>query len=328
LSWAVATLLAIVAVNVFTLAADVKAGSEAAALLFPLPANAFVVPFAAVVGFLLITHSYGRIERYLSLLPIVFVCYAASAILAHFDAGAFLHSVLVPHFDFSPPYVLGAIALLGTTLTSYVYVWESIEVAERGAQRSAAGAFERDAVFGMVAVGVIFLFIVVGSAATLGKHHLPIATPADAAAALTPLAGRWSGVLFGVGLLASAALAVPVLTATTAYVFAHTFGWKGSLDLDFADAKGFYGVLIGSLAIATLAAFAPVSPIAILYWASIAGGVATPLTLWFLIRIARDRGVMGDSRIGRGLAAAAWIATACVTAAACIFLYTQFTGSS
>jgi Mn2+/Fe2+ NRAMP family transporter len=323
LSWAIVTLVAIVGVNVFTLAADVKAGSEAVALLTPLPANAFVVPFAVAVGLLLVTHSYGRIERYLSLLPIVFVAYAAAAILAHFDLAAFARGVFVPHFELSPAYVLGAIALLGTTLTSYVYVWESVEVAERRPPRAAIGAFERDAVFGMLAVGVVFLFIVVATAATLGKHHVAIETASDAAAALAPLAGKWSGTLFGIGLLASAVLAVPVLAATTAYVVAHTFGWRGSLDRRVAEAKAFYGVLLSSLAIASLVAFLPFSPVGILFWASIAGGVATPITLWFLIRIARDPDVMGESRIGRRLAASAWIATSCVAIAALLFLGSQ-----
>ena len=323
LGWAILTLAAIVAVNVFTLAADVKAGSEAASLLTHAPAPLFVVPFAAVVGILLVTHSYGRIERYLSLLPLVFVGYAASAIFAHADFAAFLRSVFVPHFEFSPPYVFGAIALLGTTLTSYVYVWESVEVAERRPERSAIGRFERDAVLGMLAIGVVFLCIVVACAATLGKHHLPIETASDAAAALTPLAGRWAGTLFGVGLLASAVLAVPVLAATTAYVFAHTFGWRGSLDDKIADARRFYAVLLSSLAVAALVALLPVSPIGILYWASIAGGVATPLTLCFLVLAARDRKVMGISTIGRPLAASAWITTGFVTIAAALFLYAQ-----
>ena len=323
LGWGIVTLVAIVVVNVFTLAADVKAGSEASSLLTHAPADAFVVPFALVVGFLLVTHSYARIERFLSLLPLVFVGYAASAVIAHADMGLFLRSVFVPHFAFSPPYVLGAIALLGTTLTSYVYVWESVEVAERRPERSAIGRFEKDAVFGMLAVGVVFLCVVVACAATLGKHHLPIETASDAAAALTPLAGKWAGTLFGIGLLASAVLAVPVLAATTAYVFAHTFGWRGSLDDAMRDAKRFYAVIVSSLAIAALVALLPVPAIAILYWASIAGGVATPLTLCFLVVTARDRRVMGDNRIGRGLAASAWIATACVTVAAAAFLLIQ-----
>src|SRR5271166_4779454 len=131
LSWAILTLCAVAAVNVFTLAADVKAGSEALSLLTRLPAGYFILPFVVVVGWMLVSHSYSRVERYLSLLPIVFVGYVASAVVAHIDGAALLHSIFIPHYTLAPLYAFGAIALLGTTLTSYVYIWESVEVAER-----------------------------------------------------------------------------------------------------------------------------------------------------------------------------------------------------
>ena len=316
LKWSLATLTAIVGVSVLTLAADVKAGSEALALLTRVPADAFVVPFAAVTATLLITHSYARIERYLSLLPVIFICYAASAFFARADLVALLRSVAAPHLEFSAPYVLGAIAVLGTTLTSYVYIWESVEVAERHPRGAAVAGFQRDAVAGMLAVGVIFLMIVVACAATLGAHNLPIQTANDAAAALVPLAGPWAGTLFGIGLLGSAALAVPVLAATCAYVAAHTFGWSAGLDAPVGQAKRFYAVLLGALAVSSAAALLPVPPISLLFWASIAGGIATPLTLYFLIAVARDRGTMGERRIGNVPAALTWAATSIVVVAA------------
>ena len=320
LSWAIVTLCSIASVNIVTLAADAKAGSEAISLLTHLPAGYFIVPFIVVVGWLLVSHSYSRIERYLSLLPLVFVCYVASAILAHFDVMAFLHSVFVPQFAFSTAYTSGAIALLGTTMTSYVYFWESVEIAERRPEGASIRFFERDAVVSMLAVGVILVFIVVASAATLGKHHLPVETASDMAIALVPLAGPWASTLFGLGLLGSAILVVPILASATAYVAAHTFGWTGSLDCSFAEAKAFYGILLASLGVAGAAAFVPISSISMLYGASIAGGVATPLTLFFLVWIAGDRSVMGERRFGLPLVAAAWVVTGIVTAAGVIYL--------
>jgi Mn2+/Fe2+ NRAMP family transporter len=322
--WAIATLFAVVAVNVITLIADVKAGSEALSLLIRIPANAFIVPFALAVGCLLLGRSYGRIERFLALLPLLFVAYIFSAILARFDALSLLRNLLVPHFTFSAQYISAAVALLGTTLTSYVYVWESVAIAQRKPLKSSIGSFERDAVVGMLLIGIIFIFVVVASAATLGRHHLHIATANDIAAALTPLAGPWAGTLFGIGLLGSAILAVPILASTSAYVVSHTFGWNGSLDSTFGDAKAFYGVILCSLGIATVAAFAPISPIAFLYWASIAGGIATPLTLFFLVRIARDRRAMGNYRIGPVFAATGWLTASIVLVAAALFLFTEF----
>ncbi|HMD02908.1 MAG TPA: divalent metal cation transporter [Candidatus Baltobacteraceae bacterium] len=320
LNWAIVTLCAVAAVNVMTLAADVKAGSEAISLFTHVQAGYFILPFVLVVGAMLLSHSYGKIERYLSLLPILFVCYAGSAILAHIDIKALLAGVFVPHFRVAPLYAFGALALLGTTLTSYVYIWESVEVAERRSEDASFHRFTRGAAYGMLSVGVIFVFILIASAATLGKHHQTVATANDMAAALVPLAGPWASTLFGIGLLGSAVLAVPVLAGTTAYVAAHTFGWDGSLDRSFRDAKPFYGVLLASLAVAAVAAFAPVSPVALLLWASIAGGLATPLTLAFLALIAGNRKLMGPYRMSRPLAVGAWAITGVVVAASLAFL--------
>ena len=320
LSWAVATLCAVAVVNVITLAADVKAGSEALALLTRVQAEYFIIPFVVGVGWLLVSQSYSRVERYLTLLPIFFVCFAGSAVLAHIDLPALVHGTFVPQFTLSPAYAYGALALLGTTLTSYVYMWESVEVAERRSPNTAVRGFRRDAVWGMLAVGVVFFFVLVASAATLGAHRLPISTAEDMAAALGPIAGPWAGTLFGVGLLGSALLAVPVLAGTTAYVAAHTFGWDGSLDGSWHTSKRFYGVLIASLAIAAIAAFARVSPVALLYWASIAGGLATPLTLIFLTLVAGNRTLMGPYCMSRSLTAVAWVITGAVVVAGVVFL--------
>jgi Mn2+/Fe2+ NRAMP family transporter len=152
-----------------------------------------------------------------------------------------------------------------------------------------------------------------------------VQTASDMAAALEPLAGPWAGTLFGVGLLASAILAVPVLASTTAYVVAHTFGWRGSLDAAPREAPAFYGVVVAALGLAAIGAYAPVSPVTMLYAASIAGGLATPLTLGFLALVAGSRAIMGRNAIGRTAAGLAWAVTAIVGSAAVGFLLSSFT---
>ncbi len=205
LGWALLALVAVVAVNVFTLAADLVAGAESLKLLSGLPRAIFVLPFAAGTAWLLLARSYLRIERLLSYLPFIFICYGISAVLAKPDWRALLRSLIVPHFDFTLPVVTGALALLGTTLTSYVYYWESIEVAERGTAPSEARTMKADAAWGALAPGICFLFILVATAATLGRTHTSVQTATDAAIALQPLAGPWATALFAIGLLASAA---------------------------------------------------------------------------------------------------------------------------
>ena len=320
LNLAVVALVLVVAVNVMTLAADAEAGAESLTLLSGVPRDVFVLPFVLAVAWLLLTHSYARIERMLSFLPLIFICYGVSAVLARPDWGALLRSLMVPHFALTPVVTTGALALLGTTLTSYVYYWEQIEVTERGAVASQGGALRADAAWGALVPAICFLFVLVATAATLGKTHVLVQTAADAGLALQPLAGRWATALFAVGLLASAALAAPILAATSAYVVAQTFGWRGSLDAPIAQARGFYAVIVGSLALASVLALAGFSPIALLYWASVAGGIATPLTLWLLVAMARNRAIMGASRIGAGLAAGGYAVATIVTLSCAIFL--------
>ncbi|MBV8081581.1 MAG: divalent metal cation transporter [Candidatus Eremiobacteraeota bacterium] len=319
---ALLALVMVVAVNIFTLTADMEAAGVSLTLLTGVPYQWFVLPFAALVAWLLVAHRYSRIERALSFLPFIFLAYGGSAILAHADWGRVLHAIVVPEFHLNPAFVGGALALLGTTLTSYVYIWESIEIAERAPRPSRLGIVRLDAVLGMLLATITFAFILVATGATLGTHHIAVETAADAALALKPLAGPWASALFAIGLLGSALVAVPVIAATTGYVVAQTFGWKGTLDADFPHARRFYVVIFASLAVAALLSLVGASPISLLYWASLGGGVATPVTLFFAVRIARDKTMMGEHRIGPWLGAAGWLVTALITASAILFFAT------
>ena len=320
LTWALLALAAVLAVNVMTLTADLEAGAESLKLLTGVSRAYFILPFAGIVAWLLVSRSYSHVERFLSFLPLIFVCYGISAILAKPDWGALAHSLAFPHFDFTAPVATGALALLGTTLTSYVYYWEAIGVSERRPSPSELRPAKVDAALGALAPGICFLFILVATAATLGASHRPVETATDAAAALAPLAGSGATALFAIGLLASAVIAVPVLAGTSAYVVTQTFGWPGSLDAPIAQARGFYAVLLGSLGASAIFALAGISPIALLYWASVAGGLATPLTLCFLVAIAQSAAIMGERRIKGWLAYAGWTISAIVTLSCVAFL--------
>lgn len=320
--WKVATLAAvsIAAIGLFTLAADVQAGAQALSLLTRVPYYYFVLPLVVVAGWLLATKSYLRIEQILASFTLVFLCYVASAIYARPDWGAVLHSILAPRFELSPIFLTGAVALLGTTLTSYVYFWESIEVAERRPLLSEVRAIGADAALGMCVAGSSFLFVLVATAATIGKHHLPIQTAAEAAAALRPLAGGFDQGLFGIGLLASAAIAIPVIAATNGYVVAQAYALPASLALRPREAPFFYNVVFGSLGLAALLALLPVPTMALLYWVSAAAGIATPLTLALMLLVARDARAMRGRPIGVPLACAGWAVTAIVTASSLAFV--------
>lgn len=324
-TWAFVMLLAVLGVNIITLTADIEGGAAALQLLFHQNWQWFVIPFATGTALLLVYGNYDVLQHVLKWVALVFLAYVVSAFLARPDWGEVLRQTFVPHFERNNAYATGAVALLGTTLTSYAYVWETIEVAEERPPLRRLGLVRADAAIGMIFAGIIFWFIVITTGATLGVHHKDVQTAQDAAAALIPIAGPFAGIVFGIGLLASAALAVPVLAGTSAYVMTQAFGIRGDLNLPFARAPRFYYSLIATLVVSVVIAFIGVSPIKLLLYASIAGAFGTPITLMLLMLAARDKQVMGTHRIGRLPTAAGWTVTAIVVLACVVFLWQSMT---
>lgn len=321
-----AALFAVLAVNIVTLAADLEGGGAALQIMTGIDYRWFVVPFAALTALALVLGRTDSITNVLKYLTIIFIAYVATAFLAHPDWLAVLRGSLVPHFENTPAYVSGAIALLGTTLTSYAYVWESVETSEKRTPLRHLGLVQAEAIVGIVLAGLIFWFIVVATGATLGANHVPVETAQDAATALEPFAGKYAGFVFATALLGSALIAVPVLAGTSAYVMAEAFGWRRSLDASFARAKSFYWSLFASLGVGALVALAGIPPIKLLFFSGIAGGIATPFTLALMMLVGRSRKVMGEHRLGNALTLAGWGVTAVVTIAAAVYFVQTIQG--
>jgi Mn2+/Fe2+ NRAMP family transporter len=249
--------------------------------------------------------------------------YVAAAFFARPDWAQVLDQTLQPHVSLQPAFVAAALAVLGTTLTSYAYVWEAVEESERRLPVRRLGLAQADAAVGMlVAVGV-FWFILVAAGATAGVHHQTIETAADAAAALQPVAGPAAKYVFAVGLLASSCIAVPILTATTAYLAAAEFEFPFGLSKRFGEATQFYAIVGASLLVAVVVALAGVPAVTLLYAASIAGALGTPVSLAFLLLIAQDRRVMRGGSIGGLSRAVGWLTAALVAAIGLWFLAQQ-----
>ena len=317
---ALAALFAVLAVNVITLAADLEGGGAALQIITGIDYRWFVVPFAGLAAAALIIGKNDSITNVLKYLTIVFFAYIATAFFAHPDWLAVLRGSLVPHFENNKAYISGAIALLGTTLTSYAYVWETVETSEKRQPIRRIGLVQAEAIVGIVFAGIVFWFIVVATGATLGVHHKTVETAQDAAVALVPIAGKYASFVFGFGLLASAMIAVPVLAGTSAYVMAEAFGWRRSLDASFARADRFYWTLIASLAVGAAIALVGFSPIKLLFFSGIAGGIATPFTLGLMMLVGRSRRIMGENRLGVALTIAGWCVTTVVSIAAIVYL--------
>jgi Mn2+/Fe2+ NRAMP family transporter len=312
---ALVMLISVLSVTLVTLMADLEGGGAAMQVLTGIDYRWWILPLAALSLTMLIFGTYEKVKRVLLIFPLAFLAYPISAVLAHPDWHAVLIGSLVPHFERTRDYASGAIALLGTTLTSYAYVWQTIETARERPPIARIGLVQADASLGTVVAGLSFWAIVVATGATLGIHHQSVETADQAAKALVPLAGRFAGVLFGVGLLGSALLAIPVLIATAAYVLNGTFDWRSSLDTKWWRGRKFYGSMCAMTLVAALAGLLGAPPIKLLFVSSIVGGIGTPVTLVIMLLVARNGSIMGNNPIAPWLARAGWAVVGVVVVA-------------
>ena len=304
-------LVSVVAVNLVTIAADLQAGAAGIGLLAGVDSRWLVAPLGAALAGLLLAGKYAQVVAVLRYLMLGFAAFGAAAVLAHPDWPRLLQASLVPALSLRPEEVAGGLALLGTTLTSYVYVWETIgrgveEPADGTADGGGLARARAGAIIGAVFTAVILWFMLVASAATLGRHHQAVTSAQDAAGALRPLAGSAAADLFAAGLVTSAVIALPVLMATTAYVVGAHFNWRRGLSEGIGRAPGFYAILVASTGLALAVTLAKIPVIGMLVAASVIGGFGTPIGLVILVRLARDPRVMGPRPISRRLAIAGW----------------------
>lgn len=321
--WALVLLVSVLSVNLITLAADLEAGAASLGLMSGIDLRWFVVPYAGLLLALLLFGSYRGIQRALKYSMALFAAYVFAAFLAHPDWGAVMRATAFPAVSLQPDRIEAALAILGTTLTSYCYVWEVQQEAEERRPRNRMAHVRLDAGVGMLIAVVTFWFIIVASGATLGIHRLQVGTAADAAAALRPLAGPLASQLFAAGLLASSLIAVPVLAASGAYLLAEARDWTSGLDRGAGQAPQFYLAMAVAIVVGAATSLLGLPPIQLLYWASIAGGIGTPVGLVLLLLVAADERAMGRGPVSRSMLAAGWTTTGLITAVSVFFIGQQ-----
>jgi NRAMP (natural resistance-associated macrophage protein)-like metal ion transporter len=325
-----AAVLALVTANSINAGADIGAIAAAINLLVPIPLVALIVPIGVTILALQIFGSYAVITRCFKWLTLGLLAYIGAALFAHPDWGDVLRGTFVPTFSLDPVYVSTLVAIFGTTISPYMFFWQpSQEVEEeiehgrvtvqqrRGASDRELRAAAADTRIGMFFSNLIMYFIILATGATLfqaGQTH--IASAADAAEALRPLAGDAAALLLAVGLIGSGFLAVPVLTSSSAYAVAETFGWKEGLGRTARDARGFYGVIVAGTVVGMLFNFAGVNPIDALFWTAVLNGFLAPPLLVLVMLVANDRQVMGRRTNGRWLNVLGWGTTLVMFAAA------------
>jgi Mn2+/Fe2+ NRAMP family transporter len=328
--WLLVPLLVAVSVgNTVEAGADLGGMAAALQLFVPLPFMALVVLLAAGVLALQIFASYRVIRNTFRWLALLLCAYIGSALLAQPDLRAVLIGTLIPTLRFDREFLTNIVAMLGVSLSAYLYTWQSNEEVEeeieqgrvtvvqrRGATREELRQSRRDILFGTAFSSVIAYFIVLATASTLFRAGQQITSAADAAKALQPLAGRAAGLLFAFGVVAVGVLAVPVMTAGAAYDVCQTTGWKHGLYARFRSAPRFYYTIVGFTVLAVCFNLLGYNPLRALVWAGVLQACTIPPLLVVILLATNSARVMGEQRNHDALNIGGWITVAITTAAA------------
>jgi Mn2+/Fe2+ NRAMP family transporter len=277
--------------------------------------------------------SYARYAATLKWATLCLFAYVGVVFAAHVPWGSALYNTLVPHLVFDGPHAMAMVALLGTTISPYLFFWQAgqeVEELHRRhvkplciAPRDAGQELSRiraDTFVGMGISNLIALFIIFATAATLNASGVTdIQTSSQAAEALRPIAGEFTFALFAAGIIATGMLAVPVLAGSAAYAVSEFFHWTEGLDRRPREAKAFYA----TIALATLGGvalnFTPIDPVKALYWSAVVNGVLAAPLMAVMIVIAMNPRIMGRLTLPRPMMVVGWLATSVMALAAVAF---------
>lgn len=306
--WVLVLAVSLVAIaNTVNIAADLAIMSSALDLIVPVDQWIGVVMFAVLLAATEIAIPYHRYARVLRWLTISLLAYVAVLFVAKVDWAQVATATLLfqvegrPAFDFSRISFELLLALAGTTISPYLFFWQAAEELEerknintRRIRLSNLQAMRGDVFTGMF-TGVFIMFAIMAtSAATLNAQGITdIATAADAALALKPIAGEFAGLLFLLGILGVGLLSVPVLAGSTAYAVAETFGWRESLELKPRQAKAFYAVIVVSMFVALALNLIGIEPVKFLILAAVMNGLAAPVLMAIVWWLAKDKNLLG-----------------------------------
>ncbi len=334
-----AVLLLVVA-NIINAGADIGAIAAAINMLVPIPIPAMVIPVALLIVVLQFWGSYSLIERVFKWLTLALFAYVATAFFTRPGAADVLRGTFIPAISFDHKFLMTATAILGTTISPYLFFWQTGQEIEEEKRIGRTAIADRkgttkaqlkkrgwDVLFGMLFSNVVMYFIILTTAATLfkaGKTNIQSAT--DAAEALKPLAGAGAKFLLGLGLIGTGFLAVPILTGSSGYALAEVFGWKHGLENKPDEAKKFYWILAISTAAAIEINFLGINPVSALLWAAVINGLLAPPLLILIMLIGNRKKIMKQHTNGVVLNIVGWATTLAMSLAAVALVASWFTG--
>ncbi len=297
------------AANAFNIGADLGAMAKGAQLLYPTANFALlVIGFAVVSVGLQIFTPYVKYAKYLKWLAMILLAYVVSAILAHPNWGEVFKNTVLPQLTFGKDQLLIICAILGTTISPYLFFWQTSQEVEeqilmgrtsialrRGATKEAIKSMRVDVWSGMFLSNVVMFFIIAACGGILFTHGVTnISSAAQAAEALRPFAGNYTYFLFAIGIIGTGMLAIPVLAGSSSYALAESLKWREGLYRKLKQAQAFYGTIIISMIIGLAINFVGLDPIKALIYSAVANGLVAPIVLLLIVRLSSNRKVMGD----------------------------------
>ena len=325
--------------NTFNLGADLGAMAKATQLLFPSAGFLVLVVFFAMVSLLLqIFTSYAQYASILKYLTMVLFAYVATAFIVSIDWMNVLWHTVIPSVTFSREQLLLICAILGTTISPYLFFWQTgqeieqevlegktTEYSRRGASWADIRHMREDVWTGMFFSNLVMFFVIATCAATLAAHGVTTIETADQAAqALRPLAGEWAYFLFTLGIVGTGMLAVPVLAGSASYAISESFGWKEGLYRKWWEARAFYGVIVAAMVVGLLLNLIHIDPIRALIYSAVANGLVSPIILVLIVSLSGNKKLMGDKANSLLSASIGWSTVALMAIAGVAALYSLF----
>jgi len=336
LMWFAVSLLMVA--NVVNLGADLSAMGDSLTLLTGIKAHYYTLCFGLLCVALEVFLSYRTYSSVLKWATLSLFAYLGVVAVAHVPWRHALHALVVPEFEWTAAYASGFVAILGTTISPYLFFWQGAQEIEEEKRHHAkplciaptsAGPelkdIRTDTLIGMAFSTVVSVAIVFATAATLNAHGITdIESSAQAAEALRPFAGDLASALFATGIIGTGLLAVPILAGSAAYAFIELFGLTASLDAKPRQARFFYAVIVAATFAGASFDLLRINPIKALYWSAVVNGVLAVPLMALMMLIVRNPRAMGRLTLSAGMTALGWAATAVMAAATAIFFVTLF----
>lgn len=316
--------------NIINLGADLSAMADATRLLLPIPQWLLVLGFGAFCIWMQIFLPYARTVNILKWLTLSLFAYFATVLIVDVDWKQVARDLVMPDVKLDRDYLTTIVAVLGTTISPYLFFWQAAEEAEDvraypqrhnllHAPEQADVALNRirtDTLVGMGFSNLVALAIVITTAATLHAHGLTnVQTSAQAAEALRPIAGEFAFVIFALGIIGTGLLAVPVLAGSAAYAVGEAFHWRTGLSRKPSKARAFYATIAIATALGMAFSFAPIDPMSALFWAAVVNGVIAVPIMVVMMMAASNATIMGDYAVKGRLRIAGWLSTAVMAVA-------------